>query len=104
EDLQKHNKDLKFLGIFAHGASGWIVVTLPTGETVLQQEAAGPRVIFATAEPFTAVDITKLPVGVSATSASFLEKSPVVLLNACETGMASASTVDGLTLPIALLN
>lgn len=104
DDLEKHHRDLTFLGIFAHGASGWIVSKLPTGETVLQPEAAGPRVIFSTTEPFTAVDITKLPVGVSATSASFLEKSPVVLLNACETGMASVSTVDGLTLPIALLN
>src|SRR5581483_6574626 len=82
--LKEHNAEVTFLGVFAHGSSGWIVVDLPPGMPTIQREAEGPRVMLATQEPVTPTDIENLPVGRVATAAAFLEKHPVVLLNACE--------------------
>jgi hypothetical protein len=104
QNLKQHNDNLDFIMVYSHGSSGIIVTQTGDGHLVVQREAQGPRLIFSQTEYIGPIDIMQVAVGTDTTTRPFLQKYPIVMLNACETGTTAISTGFGLTLPFAWLH
>jgi hypothetical protein len=102
-NLKQHNEYVDFIMVYSHGSSG-IFVSQVGGHLVVQREALGPRLIFSQNEYVGPVDIMQVAVGTDTTDRPFLQRYPIVMLNACETGTTAISTGFGLTLPLAWLH
>jgi|GEM_PF-5830663 len=102
--LKANSGQLGFVLVYTHGSSGVIVEETADGHLVVQHELQGPRLIFSQTGYVGPIDLMKLAVGTDTRKKPFLQKYPVVLLNACETGTSSISPGVGLTLPVALLH
>lgn len=103
QNLKQHNEYLDFIMVYSHGSSGMFVSKVDD-HLVVQKEALGPRLIFSQKEYVGPTDIMQVAVGTDTTDKPFLQRFPIVMLNACETGTTAISTGFGLTLPLAWLH
>jgi hypothetical protein len=98
DGIKSNAEELQLILVYTHGSDGWALTRTPDGQLIRQQMVpTGPRLIFNQDGTFVrATDIVNLASGFDTSAGPFLRKSPVVLLNACETGILSTSD---LTLP-----
>jgi hypothetical protein len=102
DSLRKKSRDLDMILVYTHGSDGW-VSQLVNGQYVrFQLDPPGQRLIFSQdGSSVKPTDITSLANGFDTSKGPFLRRNPVVLLNACETGML---ITDEFTLPQAFLH
>jgi hypothetical protein len=103
DSLKKRSSDLDFVLVYTHGSDGWIMTQQADGQyTRIQLVPPGQRLIFSQDGSFVRpTDITALANGFDTSNGPFLRRNPVVLLNACETGMLFT---EEFTLPVAFLH
>jgi hypothetical protein len=103
DSLKKRSSDLDFVLVYTHGSDGWMLIQQANGQyTRSQLVPPGQRLIFNQDGSFVGpTDITALANGFDTSNGPFLRRNPVVLLNACETGMLFT---EEFTLPIAFLH
>lgn len=103
QKLKDGRSSLDFVLVYTHGSDGYVNTTVGNVNVSLPLDPPGQRLIFsqdANAIFVKPVDLLKLTKGVDLRLGPFFERGPVVLLNACETGVLSS---DQLTLPEALI-
>ena len=101
--LKSERTKLTYVTVFVHGSNGTLIVE-QNGSPTVQDELAGARLLFAKDDPVSAYDLEALALGLVDKEAAFLERHPLVFLNACDTGTATISSTKRLTLPLAFLN
>jgi hypothetical protein len=98
--LRAKRNDLDFILLYTHGSDGWALTQTPDqGQIRSQLVPRGPRVIFdqtVLGASITASQIVNIPVGFDSSKAPFLNRNPIVLINACESGILAT---NDLTLP-----
>jgi hypothetical protein len=105
DSIRQHRGAIDFLMVYAHGSSGSIITKLPNGTLVIEDEAAGPRMMFSQTENMLPYDLEGLPVGTVLNGEAYLSRQPIILLNACDTGSSALGRdTKRLTLPVAFLD
>jgi Carboxypeptidase regulatory-like domain len=88
---------------YTHGTSGVEFQTLPNGAVTAAVDIRGPRLLFANNNYITPSNIESLMNDLDETHPTLFDASPLIFLNACETGAAGMAPLYGPSFPDTLL-
>jgi hypothetical protein len=99
DGLRTKKNDLDFILLYTHGSDGWALTQTPDQGQIRQQLVPkGPRLIFnqTVGSWISDSQVVNTAAGYDNSEAPFLNRIPIVLINACETGILAT---NDLTLP-----
>lgn len=100
--LKESGDSLDFILVYTHGSNGYVNEVVNGNNVLLTLNPPGQRLIFSQSgiDFLRATDLMNLAIHADEQKGPFFQRNPLVLLNACETGIFSSNE---LTLPESLL-